>query len=340
MASAAPVDHAQLDKLCEKAITAFTSGRFALAAAFFRRASEEARQIVPTGETFVSAFLALHSSNSLLNQSDLDGVTDEEEAALCADAWALASTTLPFIKRRVDDNTMLPGRGTAVETAFYKRFITTGSRVAASHAPPARALQHMSLSLGYVTALEAASQALVRLRKAPVLHPEAHDLQAFVLRVLDSMLPASRSLKDFALPEEHGFACRIHNFAVCAYPSMDPAFLAALHSKWANAAMVAMCKARGLDRAAEHTREWHNIGEARLRADIAAFGLMECALPSCGKREVSVQQFKFCSACRSVWYCSAEHGALHWKEHKPACRATTAAQQAGSDARAAGHEIS
>ena len=41
-----------------------------------------------------------------------------------------------------------------------------------------------------------------------------------------------------------------------------------------------------------------------------------------------MQQYKLCSACRSVWYCSEKHGALHWTKHKPVCRATTAAQQA------------
>ena len=65
---------------------------------------------------------------------------------------------------------------------------------------------------------------------------------------------------------------------------------------------------------------------------MAEHGLRSCALPSCDKREASVQQFKFCSACRSVWYCSEEHGALYWAEHKPVCRATTAAQQAADDA--------
>ena len=64
---------------------------------------------------------------------------------------------------------------------------------------------------------------------------------------------------------------------------------------------------------------------------MAEHGLKRCALPSCDKMEASVQQYKFCSACRSVWYCSEEHWALHWAEHKPVCRATAAAQQAADD---------
>ena len=77
-------------------------------------------------------------------------------------------------------------------------------------------------------------------------------------------------------------------------------------------------------------------GETSRRADVAKHGLKECALPSCGKREASVGQHKRCSACRCAWYCSAEHGALHWKEHKPICRATTASQQAAAGEDASG----
>ena len=69
---------------------------------------------------------------------------------------------------------------------------------------------------------------------------------------------------------------------------------------------------------------------AAFRADIAAHGLKQCALPSCDTQEATVQQYKFCAACRSVWYCSAEHGALHWREHEPPCRATVAAREAAA----------
>ena len=52
----------------------------------------------------------------LLLQSTLEGVTPEERTALRTEGRALVS--LPLIVRRMDDNTMLPGRGTAVELAF------------------------------------------------------------------------------------------------------------------------------------------------------------------------------------------------------------------------------
>ena len=74
---------------------------------------------------------------------------------------------------------------------------------------------------------------------------------------------------------------------------------------------------------------------ARRAADIAEHGLKTCAFPLCDKREATVMQYMSCAACRSVWYCSEEHGTLHWREHKPLCRATVAAKQAASGGGAA-----
>ena len=96
--------------------------------------------------------------------------------------------------------------------------------------------------------------------------------------------------------------------------------------------MVQMRRERNLLNASENFKKMMESDEASWRAVVAEHGLRSCALPSCDKKEASVQQYKFCSACRSVWYCSEEHGALHWAEHKPVCRATTAAQQAADDA--------
>ena len=91
-------------------------------------------------------------------------------------------------------------------------------------------------------------------------------------------------------------------------------------------ALVAMRAERFTDVVIEVEAEWERT-EAALHADIAAHGLRTCSLPSCDKQEATVKQYKFCSVCGSVWYCSAEHGALHWKEHKPTCRATVAAKE-------------
>ena len=319
-AAGAPADVSQLDKLCEKALTAASCGRYALAAAFYRYAAEEALNL--HGETFVCTFLTTERAVSLRQQSHLEGVTDDEKAALDDEAWALASGCLPLIVRRMDDNTMLPGRGTAVELAFCKRFTETW-RTAFVYPPlNSRHLQLVGLSLGYATVLRAATQLLALLG----MHDNV-EAQAFVLRVMDCMLPAAESLAEYTLGEEFSFADAIQAALSGAFP-YDATFVAAIRSKWTSATMVHVRRVSGLLNASEEVKKDIEADKASWRADVAQHGLKECALPSCDKREASVQQYKCCSVCRSVWYCSAEHGALHWAEHKPVCRATVAAKEA------------
>ena len=318
-----PVDTAHLDRLVEKALTASKSCRYTLAAAFFRRAADEAPRL--HGDTFVCTLLTLQRSSQLDLQSQLEGVSPLEKAALKAEAWALASGCLPLIVRRMDANTMLPGRGTAVELAFFKRFVVTNA--AAFDNPPwsTRGLQLAGLSLGYATTVLAAELLLWLLR----FH---HDVEAQVLRVVDCMLPAAQSLTDITLGEETAFATTVQRALSGAFPTYTATFLASLRTKWTASAMVQMRRERNLLNASENFKKMMESDEASWRAVVAEHGLRSCALPSCDKKEASVQQYKFCSACRSVWYCSEEHGALHWAEHKPVCRATTAVQQAADDA--------
>ena len=279
------------------------------------------------GDTFVCAYLTAQRASSLLVQAQLEGVTPNKTVALRAEAWALELSGLPLLFCRMDANTMLPGRGTAVELAFFKRFKATERAEFDDPPLPARSLQLVGLSLGYATAVLAAHLLLKLLSERPNI-----EAQAFVQRVVDCMLPAARSLADTTLGEEFIFAAIMHNTLSGVWPLYDAAFVASLRSKWTAAAMVQMRRERNLLDASEKVKKVIERDDARWRADFAEHGLKHCALPSCDKREASVQQYKFCSAFRSVWYCSEEHGALHWTEHKPVCRATTAAQQAADGA--------
>ena len=94
---------------------------------------------------------------------------------------------------------------------------------------------------------------------------------------------------------------------------------------WNRSPLVTPSQKYGLCRAEEVVfyRRWLAV-TARRDADVAAHGLHPCGLPSCDQHEVSVKQFKYCGDCEAEWYC-AEHQVLHWKEHKPICRARTAA---------------
>ena len=274
----------------------------------------------------MSTFLTLRRAGSLREQLWLEG-SHPTKVALRAESAALVFSCLPLLVRRMDANTMLPGRGMPLEVAFFKRYTATKHAVQDMSPWPPRGLQLAGLSLGYATDVDAADSLLGLL-----FSRRDAEAEAFVLRVVDCMLPAARSLADITLGEEVHFASSIHEVISIAFSLFDDGFIAALRTKWRAAAMMRMRRKRNLVNASEEVDKWAEDRKTRLRADVAKHGLKECALPSCVKREASVGQHKRCSACHSVWYCSAEHGALHWKEHKPVCRATAAALQAADDA--------
>lgn len=100
----------------------------------------------------------------------------------------------------------------------------------------------------------------------------------------------------------------------------DPAFCAAVLRVWRSKPVNDVLRARGVALAVIK-RETSMAGfTARQHADESKNGLHPCALPSCGKREHSVREFRLCSGCRAVMYCSVEHQTLHWKEHRKACK--------------------
>ena len=110
------------------------------------------------------------------------------------------SSVVPLILRRMDANTMLPGRGTELELAFYKLFMMM--KHAAMRAPPpsTRELQLVGLCFGYSSAVCCAD---LLLNFAKVRHDASG--QAFVLRVIDCMLLAARSMHDVTLFDEDIF---------------------------------------------------------------------------------------------------------------------------------------
>ena len=98
--------------------------------------------------------------------------------------------------------------------------------------------------------------------------------------------------------------------------NFEPSFCAAVLCKWRSSAVAAVLRTRGVLQigVAAH-QESHAGFVARQRADIEKIGLRECAWPSCDKVERTVREFKQCSGCRSVWYCSPDHHTLDWGTH-------------------------
>ena len=108
---------------------------------------------------------------------------------------------------------------------------------------------------------------------------------------------------------------------------MEPPFRAALEARWTSPGLVACLRTHGtFEKSAAYFQSVNARGDAAHAADVAEHGFLVCALPGCYKKEVTVREFKVCSACKAVAYCSAEHGGLHWAwGHKHECNDLKAA---------------
>ena len=324
----------ELHKLMDKALCASATGRNALAAAFFRRAAEAATRV--QGDTLMAAHLRLCQAAEMRAQAALNGVPAEEIATLRSTAWEIAKGVLPLLLRRIEANTLLPGRCTKEEVEYFRQYNDEDLKANDAPALSARERAVLGFAVGSATAFEAARSVLINLYKYQLpSNEERRSAEAFVLHIVDLILPASRSLS-VAPGEEIRFYHLVHNLSDLPALQSD-AFFATLRAKWTAPELVAMRVERGFDAAWVKGHIEGNVGQiaANRAADIEEHGLKICAFPSCDKREATVKQFRLCSACRSASYCSEEHGALRWREHKPTCRATVAAKQAASDGGAA-----
>ena len=110
--------------------------------------------------------------------------------------------------------------------------------------------------------------------------------------------------------------------------NFEPSFCAAVLRKWRSPAVTDVLRARGVLQTGAAAHQQTNAEfEGRKRADVEKIGLRECAWPPCDKVERTVREFKLCSGCRSVWYCSPEHHRLDWGAHKTKCGQLDAARR-------------
>ncbi|KAI0786330.1 hypothetical protein C8Q75DRAFT_794060 [Abortiporus biennis] len=66
---------------------------------------------------------------------------------------------------------------------------------------------------------------------------------------------------------------------------------------------------------AEDVWNWANSAE-----EVKMLILKGCTNSSCSNKETRVGEFKRCSACHEVWYCSPNCQKADWQNHKPLCK--------------------
>ena len=187
-----------------------------------------------------------------------------------------------------------------------------------------------SSCFGVSVAIQLSRQCLYRLHSVsfgdplpPLSAPESGLAEQFVFLTLDYL--ALMRAVTVPIIGEAALAHAVQQ--LLASGVMEPPFRAALETWWTSPDVVASLRARGtIEESMAFVHDSDVKSEAAQRADVAEHGLLVCALPGCDKKEVTVREFKVCSACRAVAYCSAEHGGLHWAGgHKHECKELKAA---------------
>ena len=295
-------------------MTASMLSRDARCAELCDRAAQHAERLWGDN-SLVVADLRVGEAGSLRGLADASTSSSEQEA-LRRRAWATLVPVHALLLRRLSDNTLLPGTIKEEEVTYYARS-QAFTQKAANKPVPEAALQGFGTVLGYETLVHAVVITLALLAELRGSALPLENAHSFVLTALDA-IPRTATLKGRLASEAALVAMMETNLKPQNY---EPSFCAAVLRKWRSNEVADVLRARGMLQTAVAAHQESVVDfEARQRADIEKIGLRECAWPSCDKVERTVREFKQCSGCRSVWYCSPEHHTLDWGAHKKNCQ--------------------
>ena len=270
--------------------------------------------------SLVVADMRVNEAGSLREQALLLTSPSEQEA-LRRRAWAILVPVHALLLRRLADNALLPGTIKEEEVTYYARTQAFTRKATEKSVPPEAVVQAQGVVLGYETLLRAVVHtlaSLAELRGSALPRESAH---YFVLTALDA-IPRTATTQTKCTSEEDLVAMMETNMKP---QNFEPSFCASVLRKWRSGAVADVLRARGvLQTGVAATQESAAELQARQRADIETIKLRECAWPSCD----TVREFKQCSGCRSVWYCSPEHHKLDWGAHKKDCQKLDKARRA------------
>ena len=291
-----------LNNIFRKASKASLRGRDALAAELLADAST----LTLSSNALISVYCEARGVNYLGAHLGRAVDTFEENAAI----WRTQSARVfDFFSRP------LPHGDTNAEKTFYRNYLIL---LYGPEKWEGRGLYLGSVRpfFGHVTHVSAGTIALYGINHNLLDTDKLSFARALVLKTMDNILTVTDSLP-YLLMEEKEFFLGIQNIV---RKGVVP-FCEAVRERWHAPEMLAMLMKKDSshedmsnleDYVFKRNSKSHN-------EDVKLCGLRLCSSPSCGKREGTVAQFKVCSACRAVWYCSVACSRKHWGKHSNLC---------------------
>ena len=298
--------------------------RYARAAELSASAAVQAEALFGGHDSLVVADVRIGESQALLNLSmEASGA---EHSALARQAWDVLVSVVQLLLRRVEANTLLPGTLREDELDYYAHVQAGLSKAQNKPVPPPAVLRVAVSAMGYNTLLDAMVRSLDLLPLPLWPATQKKIVESFVIQGLD-IIPRTAGIPAGDVPFEEDLVTVMEQ--QLNPRTYEPTFCAAVLNKWRSNAVSSVLRARGvLQTGIAKFEQTYAEFEARKRADVAKYGLRDCAFPSCSKTEKTVKEFAGCSGCRSAVYCCPEHQALDWRAHKKACREKEAARLA------------
>ena len=321
---------ARVIELNEKAHGLSDKGHHARAAEIYGRAVEAAQMlgyedclIVVKLQVAQCFALCLHNAaacQSLSRDSKMEHYVQADQLA-----HACLPTAMATLLRRMAAGTLLPDTCRPGEVALMNSALRFLSSLRATSADD-DAMARSAKCAGYDTLVTTAQSVFAYLLNPDHIHDSMnadHVLaaRAFVAAALDVMprIPVTYPALAAELSLLNSFQL-LAKYVRPGSPLHD--FYKPLFDARDRVLRNSVARRRGLIEA-RSAQVLQDVAESHHKTTVAAAaeGVRSCALAGCGAREVHVQQFKSCAACRTVVYCCREHQVEGWPAHKKACKA-------------------
>ena len=324
------VDLTPVLELERKAAALMNKGIKLRAAAKYGRAVEAARALGP--DNLVAAWLLIRQGHAL-GSCAVDAVANGAEFGDFVvhrnDSIALLLGAVATLERRHVAGTLLEGKCTAVEEAWYAELIACrkmppvlarlGKQLVGHHVFIGAATCALNVLLCADQFVAACSHAFQPLAENIAHAADLLQQQIHIRLELVTELEFTSLLRSILNIES---AASARGAPVGAFGGLDTRLVQLLEGAWQrllrSGVVEALCDEDAhIVTDADASRA---LDEALERSQTTAH-LRRCALPGCGAREARPAHFKSCAACRAVVYCCRQHQVEGWASHKKACKA-------------------
>ena len=300
-------------------------GHLLRAAEKYGAAADAARALDPGPDNVVAADLQLCQAAVLINYIAVAidaGAELASTAGLRADCVALVSAAVAVLERRRVAGTLLEGKCTAAEEAWYAADLNSCGIGSAEVAA-------MSKLVGYNAFLHGAFYVLGVFISAN-WYAEMCSAAQFslfsqhVVLALEMMQLPRSSWGRMALGAETCIVDRLFSHcAIMEQRGLPKSLVLLILTAWARLRNSGVLESRGILNAVSSSRTTASLRAhtAAVQAAMEAPNLRTCALAACGAKEAHPAHYKRCAACGGVVYCSREHQVADWPAHKAACKA-------------------